>query len=190
MESSPVSSKQSLKECTPSPKSGSFVSAVIGAIRNAATHPFATRNIDKKSNLDSSKQIYKGNNGIHHRGDCNLVATTNGLHADVFKHTFCFEFCIELSMESSSDLLDFETEPCLMMESVLEDVPLLDTYSHNMVSSSDSLRRALSFPETVDEHNMRKSKISDECTSLTNLTQAILHRRKASILRVESNLRY
>ncbi|XP_025992216.1 uncharacterized protein LOC105195627 [Solenopsis invicta] len=141
VESSPVSSKQSLKERTPSPKSGSFVSAVISAIRNAATHPFAARNIDKKSSLDSSK-IYK-----------------------------------DLSMESSSDLLDFETEPCLMMESVLEDVPLPDTYSHNMVSSSDSLRRALSFPETSDEH-IRKTKYSDECTSLTNLTQAILHRRK------------
>lgn len=62
MESSPVSSKQSLKERTPSPKSGSFVSAVISAIRNAATHPFAARNnLDKKSSLDSSKQIYKGN---------------------------------------------------------------------------------------------------------------------------------
>lgn len=83
-------------------------------------------------------------------------------------------------MESSSDLLDFETEPCLMMESVLEDVSLPDTYSHNMVSSSDSLRRALSFPETTDEHNMRKTKIGDDCTSLMNLTQAILHRRKAS----------
>lgn len=83
-------------------------------------------------------------------------------------------------MESSSDLLDFETEPCLMMESVLEDVPLPDTYSHNMISSSDSLRRALSFPETADEHNVRKTKIGDECASLTNLTQAILHRRKAS----------
>ncbi|KYM99720.1 hypothetical protein ALC62_09338 [Cyphomyrmex costatus] len=146
VESSPVSSKQSLKERTPSPKSGSFVSAVISAIRNAATHPFAARNnLDKKSNLDASKQIYK-----------------------------------ELSMESSSDLLDFETEPCLMMESVLEDVPLPDTYSHNMVSSSDSLRRALSFSETSDEHNMRKTKYIDECTSLTNLTQAILHRRKAN----------
>ncbi|KYN36920.1 hypothetical protein ALC56_08711 [Trachymyrmex septentrionalis] len=118
----------SLKERTPSPKSGSFVSAVISAIRNAATHPFAARNnLDKKSSLDSSKQIYK-----------------------------------ELSMESSSDLLDFETEPCLMMESVLEDVPLPDTYSHNMVSSSDSLRRALSFSETSDEHNMRKTKYIDE----------------------------
>lgn len=81
-------------------------------------------------------------------------------------------------MESSSDLLDFETEPCLMMESVLEDVPLPDTYSHNMVSSSDSLRRALSFPETVDEGNLKKTRTSEECSSLTNLTQAILHRRK------------
>ncbi|XP_029036439.1 uncharacterized protein LOC114872879 isoform X3 [Osmia bicornis bicornis] len=143
IESSPVSSKHSLKECTPSPKSGSFVSAVIGAIRNAATHPFATKNTDKKSTIDSSNQIYK-----------------------------------ELSMESSSDLLDFETEPCLMMESVLEDVPLPDTYSHNMVSSSDSLRRALSFPETVDESNLKKTRTNDECSSLTNLTQAILHRRK------------
>ncbi|CAL7949570.1 unnamed protein product [Xylocopa violacea] len=143
IESSPVSSKHSLKECTPSPKSGSFVSAVIGAIRNAATHPFATKNTDKKSTLESAKQIYK-----------------------------------ELSMESSSDLLDFETEPCLMMESVLEDVPLPDTYSHNMVSSSDSLRRALSFPETVEESNLKKTRTNEECSSLTNLTQAILHRRK------------
>lgn len=87
---------------------------------------------------------------------------------------------LELSMESSSDLLDFETEPCLMMESVLEDVPLPDTYSHNMVSSSDSLRRALSFPETVDEGNLKKTRTNEECSSLTNLTQAILHRRKVT----------
>lgn len=60
LESSPVSSKQSLKDITPSPKSGSFLSAVIGAIRNAATHPFVARNIDKMSNVDSSKQISKG----------------------------------------------------------------------------------------------------------------------------------
>ena len=84
-------------------------------------------------------------------------------------------------MESSSDLLDFETEPCLMMESVLEDVPLPDTYSHNMVSSSDSLRRALSFPETVDEGNLKKTRTNEECSSLTNLTQAILHRRKVQV---------
>ncbi|XP_012277773.1 myosin-11 [Orussus abietinus] len=143
VESSPVSSKHSLKECTPSPKRGSFVSAVIGAIRNGATHPFAARYADKKSCLDTQKQMYK-----------------------------------EPSLESSSDLLDFETEPCLMMESVLEDVPLPDTYSHNMVSSSDSIRRALSVPESVDESAIRIGRYTDECSSLTNLSQAILHRRK------------
>lgn len=171
VESSPVSSKHSLKECTPSPKSGSFVSAVIGAIRNAATHPFATKNTDKKSSLESAKQIYKGTHyiiTIYRR-----IEKNRSINLSVIDHS-------ELSMESSSDLLDFETEPCLMMESVLEDVPLPDTYSHNMVSSSDSLRRALSFPETVDEGNLKKTRTNEECSSLTNLTQAILHRRKVT----------
>lgn len=69
-----------------------------------------------------------------------------------------------------------------MMESVLEDVPLPDTYSHNMVSSSDSLRRALSVPEPIDEINSRLPRLSDESTSLNNLTQAILNRRKVRLL--------
>lgn len=69
-----------------------------------------------------------------------------------------------------------------MMESVLEDVTLPDTYSHNMISSSDSLRRALSFPETTEDRNyLKKNRLRDESTSLTNLTQAILHRRKVSV---------
>ncbi|XP_023247441.1 uncharacterized protein LOC106635865 isoform X2 [Copidosoma floridanum] len=140
IESSPVSSKHSIKDCTPSPKRGSFVSAVIGAIRNAATHPFATKHTSEKKSSESSKVVRK-----------------------------------DLSIESSSDILDFETEPCLMMESVLEDVPLPDTYSHNMVSSSDSLRRVLNVPETVEESvNIN----GESSSSLTNLTQAILHRRR------------
>ncbi|XP_058791628.1 uncharacterized protein LOC131664497 isoform X2 [Phymastichus coffea] len=143
VESSPVSSKHSLKDCTPSPKRNSFVSAVIGAIKNAATHPFATKQTNDKKSADSSKAIQK-----------------------------------DLSLESSSDILDFETEPCLMMESVLEDVPLPDTYSHNMVSSCDSLRRVISVPEAVDESNLRKTKMHGESSSLTNLSQAILNRRK------------
>lgn len=99
----------------------------------------------------------------------------------LFSFNLYFRIDVDISMDSSSDLLDFETEPCLMMESVLEDVTLPDTYSHNMISSSDSLRRALSFPETVDENSIKKTKALDECTSLTNLTQAILHRRKVSL---------
>ena len=138
-----VSSKHSIKDCTPSPKRGSFVSAVIWAIRNAAMHRFATKQANERKPTDSSKMIRK-----------------------------------DLSTESSFDLLDFETEPCLMMESILEDVPLPDTYSRNMVSSRDSLRWVLSVPETMDKHNLRKTKIIGESTSLTNLTQAMLNRRK------------
>lgn len=146
-ESSPISSRQhSLKDCTPSPKRNSFVSAVIGAIRNAATHPFVLRPACKKSGDPSKQQIFQ-----------------------------------ELSMESSADLLDFETEPCLMMESVLEDVALPDTYTRNMVSSSDSLRRALSVPESIisDDTVTQLSRTNDECSSLNNLSQAILNRRRA-----------
>lgn len=69
-----------------------------------------------------------------------------------------------------------------MMENVLEDVPLPDTYSHNMVSSCDSLRRVLSVPETVEEHDLRKSKMNGESSSLNNLSQAIMNRRKVSIV--------
>lgn len=45
--------------------------------------------------------------------------------------------------DNSAELLDSETEPCLMMEHVLEDVILPDTHSHNMISSCSSLNRTL-----------------------------------------------
>ena len=60
VDSSPVSSRHSIKDCTPSPKRGSFVSAVIGAIRNAATHPFMGKGSEKKPSFESAKQIQKG----------------------------------------------------------------------------------------------------------------------------------
>ncbi|XP_014231812.1 uncharacterized protein LOC106655771 isoform X1 [Trichogramma pretiosum] len=145
VESSPVSSKHSTKDCTPSPKRGSFVSAVIGAIRNAATHPFAMKPMNEKKLVEINKPIRKETN----------------------------------TTESTSDLLDFETEPCLMMENVLEDVSLPDTYSHNMISSCDSFRRVMSISDPVaDENEIRKAKLRKETSSLTNLTQAIMNRRK------------
>ncbi|XP_077290531.1 microtubule-binding protein cornetto [Arctopsyche grandis] len=51
--------------------------------------------------------------------------------------------------ENSADLLDSETEPCLMMENVLEDVALQDTYSHNFVSSGLSI---MSCPNTEPQN--------------------------------------
>lgn len=59
IDSSP--SKYSTKDCTPSPKRGSFVSAVIGAIRNAATQPFTAKQINEKKLIESNKSVKKGN---------------------------------------------------------------------------------------------------------------------------------
>lgn len=39
-------------------------------------------------------------------------------------------------------MLDSETEPCLMMEHVLEDVVIPDGHTHNMISSSHKLTRS------------------------------------------------
>ncbi|XP_011308884.1 uncharacterized protein corn [Fopius arisanus] len=135
-ESSPVSSRS--LNLVPSPKRHSFVSAVIGAIRNAATHPFV------------GKRSCEGGKGLFR----------------------------ELRADESEDLLDFETEPCLMMESVLEDVPLHDGYTRNMVSSCDSLRRGFSVPDGVLE-GYEGDRSPEEFSSLNSLTQAILNRRRA-----------
>ena len=59
IESSPVSSKHSLKDCTPSPKRGSFVLAILGAIKNATTHSFVSKS-NEKIVKDSSRKIQKG----------------------------------------------------------------------------------------------------------------------------------
>lgn len=59
-------------------------------------------------------------------------------------------------------MLDSETEPCLMMEPVLEDVVIPDGHSHNMISSG---------------HGMLSSARLTHSESLNNLSQAILHRQ-------------
>lgn len=56
------------------------------------------------------------------------------------------------TMNSSSiEMLDFETEPCLMMEHVLEDAVVQDGFSHNMISSGHSLLKSrLSHSESLN----------------------------------------
>lgn len=68
----------------------------------------------------------------------------------------------------STEMLDSETEPCLMMENVLEDVSMPDSHSHNMVTSTNSLLMV-----SAPSNDMNK----DE-ESLHNLCEAIANRRK------------
>jgi predicted nucleic acid-binding Zn-ribbon protein len=52
---------------------------------------------------------------------------------DMSKENLCTE------NSSPNEMLDSETEPCLMMEHVLEDVVIPDGYTHNMISSCHSV---------------------------------------------------
>lgn len=64
----------------------------------------------------------------------------------------------------TSEMLDSETEPCLMMENVLEDVPMPDSHTHNLISSS----------MVTSLHSMD----DDQEDSLHNLCEAIANRQK------------
>ncbi|XP_050297319.1 uncharacterized protein LOC126736802 [Anthonomus grandis grandis] len=70
---------------------------------------------------------------------------------------------------SSNEMLDSETEPCLMMEHVLEDVVIPDGYSHNMISSGHGsmLSSRLTHSESMkDVSNLYFSRQHSEPTSL------------------------
>lgn len=68
-------------------------------------------------------------------------------------------------------MLDSETEPCLMMDNVLEDVNMPDSHSHNMVSSCTGMISQIDIPSEL----MNISTTGDD--SLHNLSQAIVNRQ-------------
>ncbi|XP_058832691.1 uncharacterized protein LOC131690743 [Topomyia yanbarensis] len=77
----------------------------------------------------------------------------------------------------STEMLDSETEPCLMMDNVLEDVAMPDSHSHNMVSSSTRISQ-IEMPSSLESGaNVMIS--HDE--SLDNLSQAITNRQQIEL---------
>lgn len=70
----------------------------------------------------------------------------------------------------STEMLDSETEPCLMMDNVLEDVNMPDSHSHNMVSSCTGMISQIDIPSEL-------MNISTQDDSLHNLSQAIVNRQ-------------
>lgn len=77
--------------------------------------------------------------------------------------------------EDSTEMLDSETEPCLIMDNVLEDVPMSDSHSQNLVSTSQIMLSQIEVPS-----EMMKSSINDD-GSLDNLSQAIANRLKIEL---------
>ncbi|XP_050073424.1 myosin-4 [Anopheles maculipalpis] len=86
----------------------------------------------------------------------------------------------------STEMLDSETEPCLMMDNVLEDVTMPDSHSHNMVSSStriSQIEMPSSLESGVGATSNAMTMAHDE--SLDNLSQAIANRQQ---IELQSNM--
>lgn len=80
-------------------------------------------------------------------------------------------------------MLDSETEPCLMMDNVLEDAQMPDSHSHNLISSSQQMISQIEVPSEI----LRSSLACDTTAadgddgSLENLSQAIVNRQQIEL---------
>lgn len=85
----------------------------------------------------------------------------------------------EVDESDSTEMLDSETEPCLlMMENVLEDVPMPDSHSHNMVSSHNGVTLNSQEHNRNEEEDVAKPTMNRDEESLYNLCQAIANRQE------------
>lgn len=79
--------------------------------------------------------------------------------------------------EDSTEMLDSETEPCLMMENVLEDVHMPDSHSQNLVSTSQLMLSQVEIPSEILKNSMHDVRDG----SLDNLSQAIANRQQIEL---------
>uniref|UniRef100_A0A1B0BYZ6 Uncharacterized protein n=1 Tax=Glossina palpalis gambiensis TaxID=67801 RepID=A0A1B0BYZ6_9MUSC len=138
----------------------SFIAAVISAIRNATTHS-GKRLLIRQGKRCSETVASSGVGGAtvvhHHNKQCNTHQPRN-------------EIINNGDDSDSTEMLDSETEPCLMMDNVLEDVNMPDSHSHNMVSSCTGMISQIEIPS-----ELVNATTGDE--SLHNLSQAIVNRQ-------------
>ena len=79
----------------------------------------------------------------------------------------------------STEMLDSETEPCLMMDNVLEDVQQPDSHSQNLVSTSQVMISQIEIPSDILKNSIQDDE--DDDNSLDNLSQAIADRQKIEL---------
>ncbi|XP_053955822.1 uncharacterized protein LOC128861604 isoform X1 [Anastrepha ludens] len=143
----------------------SFIAAVISAIRNATTPS------SKKLLARNGKRIIIDNAGEREPNGQSLNKNNNNTNYNKYNGDAQNG---EGDDSDSTEMLDSETEPCLMMDNVLEDVTMPDSHSHNMVSSCTGIVSQLEIPsELVNPAS------GDE--SLHNLSQAIVNRQQMEL---------
>jgi hypothetical protein len=74
-------------------------------------------------------------------------------------------------------MLDSETEPCLMMENVLEDVQMTDSHSQNLISTSQMMLSQIEIPSEILRSSMHDARDG----SLDNLSKAIANRQQIEL---------
>ncbi|XP_063699095.1 myosin-11 [Culicoides brevitarsis] len=79
----------------------------------------------------------------------------------------------------STEMLDSETEPCLMMENVLEDVHVPDSHSQNLVSTSQIMLSHIEMPPDMYRQD----------DSLNNLSEAIANRQQLELNELANSIR-
>ncbi|KAJ8980911.1 hypothetical protein NQ317_011552, partial [Molorchus minor] len=119
-----------------------------------------------ESTPEKSKQMFIDKTPSPQKGSSFVSAVINAIKnaaaqspfgvRDISKDNLCTD------RSSSNEMLDSETEPCLMMEHVLEDVVVPDGHSHNLISSG---------------HGSMISSRLTQSESLKDLSQAILNRQ-------------
>ncbi|XP_019894067.1 golgin subfamily B member 1 isoform X2 [Musca domestica] len=141
----------------------SFIAAVISAIRNATTHS-GKRLLVRQNKRHSTASSHHNMNGHNNNNN-----SSNSQQSQQQQHHPHGDHNGDDS--DSTEMLDSETEPCLMMDNVLEDVNMPDSHSHNMVSSCTGMISQIDIPSEL----MNISTTGDD--SLHNLSQAIVNRQ-------------
>ncbi|KAH8251076.1 hypothetical protein KR026_008963 [Drosophila bipectinata] len=140
----------------------SFIAAVIGAIRQATTHS------GKRLSLRQGASKRSGGGSVQTTGTATGTQEAQGNGDD----------------SDSTEMLDSETEPCLlMMDNVLEDVVHPDSHSHNMVSSCTGMISQIELPtELVSQcSHQNHNGVAPADDSLQQLSQAITNRQQMEL---------
>ncbi|XP_067644125.1 uncharacterized protein corn isoform X2 [Eurosta solidaginis] len=146
----------------------SFIAAVISAIRNATTPS------SKKLLARNGKRICIDGNVVESGGELSGQRKNNNNNTNQNKCNGETQSIGGGDDSDSTEMLDSETEPCLMMDNVLEDVTMPDSHSHNMVSSCTGIISQIEIPSDIVNPPS-----GDE--SLHNLSQAIVNRQQMEL---------
>ncbi|CAG9815373.1 unnamed protein product [Phaedon cochleariae] len=100
------------------------------AYKNSSSSPESTPEKSKKMFISSSPSPQKGSSFVSA-----VINAIKSAAQSPFALRDLSKDNLYTDHSSSNEMLDSETEPCLMMEHVLEDVVIPDGHSHNLVSS-------------------------------------------------------